>query len=87
MFIQEGISFKCPACGACLISKTGTLGGAACPMCAERTRTAQAARPDPWQQKRADREWEMAGLARQDGDRDAEQQHTAAARAIERGEA
>jgi hypothetical protein len=37
-------------------------------------------------QKRADREWEMAGLARQDGDKKAELEHTERARRIQRGE-
>jgi hypothetical protein len=42
---------------------------------------------DVWRQKRADQEWEMAGLARQDGDHKAAAIHTERARAIQRGEA
>jgi hypothetical protein len=36
--------------------------------------------------RRADQEWEMAGLARQDGDMAAAARHTERARALERGE-
>jgi hypothetical protein len=34
--------------------------------------------------RKADQEWDMAGLARQDGDREAERQHTERAREYER---
>jgi hypothetical protein len=37
-----------------------------------------------WLRKLADREWEMAGLARQDNDRAAEIKHTGKAREYER---
>lgn len=37
-------------------------------------------------QRKADQEWELAGLARQDGDREAERRHTERARALMRGE-
>ena len=38
------------------------------------------ARPDNHWRRKENREWELAGLARQDGDREAEARHTAKAR-------
>jgi len=48
-------------------------------------------RSEEWKERqranrRADREWELAGLARRDGDKKAEAEHTEKARLIQRGE-
>jgi hypothetical protein len=45
----------------------------------------RARQTDPFKRK-ADQEWELAGLARQDGDAKASEEHTRRARAYERGE-
>ena len=44
------------------------------------TKSAKKDYSDIWRQKEIDREWEMAGLARQDGDKAAELYHTQRAR-------
>lgn len=82
-FTQEGERWQCPNCGTHLV---GPRDGA-CPICADRARGVLKTRLDATTEKRADREWEMAGLARQDGDLAAERTHTERARAILRGDA
>lgn len=51
-----------------------------------RTRAPGEAWPPPRHRRKADHEWEMAGLARQDGDMKAAAEHTRHARLWDQGQ-